>query len=66
MLVLMVDEDCLNLLMNQDHHYIVELIDRINETMYHYLIVLKMDEVILNQYKEEEEDRLYQILLNRI
>jgi len=66
MLVLMVDEYCLNLLMNQNHHYIVELIDRINETMYHYLIVLKMDEVILNQYKEEEEDRLYQILLNRI
>lgn len=32
--------------------------------MYHYLIVLKMDEEILNQYKEEEEDQLYQILLN--
>jgi len=32
--------------------------------MYHYLIVLKINEVILNQYKEEEEDRLYQILLN--
>jgi hypothetical protein len=66
MLVLMEDEYYLNLLMNQNHHYIVELIDIINETMYHYLIVLKMDEVISNQYKEEEEDRLYQILLNRI
>lgn len=51
--------------MNQDHHYIVELIDKINETMFHYLIVLKMDEVILNQYKEGEGDQLYRILLKK-
>jgi hypothetical protein len=51
--------------MNCDHHCIVESIDKVNETMYHYLIVLEMDEVILNQYKEEEEDQLYQILLNK-
>ena len=60
----MEDVCCRNLLMSQDHHYIVGLIDKINETMYHYLIVLKMDEVIWNQCKEGEEDRLYQILLN--
>ena len=45
--------------MNQVHHYIVELIDRVDETMYHYSIVSKMVEVILNQYREVEEDRLY-------
>lgn len=50
---------CWSHLMNQVHQYIVELIDRINETMYHYSIVSKMDEVILNQYREVEEDRLY-------
>ncbi len=66
MLGLMEDVYCWNLLMTQDHHGIVELIEKINETMYHYLIVLKMDVMILNQYKEEEEDRLYQISLNKL
>lgn len=45
--------------LNQLHRYTVELIDRIDETMYHYSIVSKKDEVIWNQYIEVEEDRWY-------
>ena len=64
MLVSLEDVYWSSLLMNLNHRCIAVLIDKINKTTYHYLIVLEMNEEILNQCREVEVDRLYQISLN--